>query len=536
MNDLSHYNLTSTFPSWRHGQKELTEAVIESEKRFIILDLPPGVGKSIICVMASLNHDKPTVILTGTKGLQDQYSRDFKGHCFDMRGMGNYLCRHLLDLHGVEWPINSLYPLTTKEDCAQGPCHDGYKCQYAPAPSGLRQGHGCVYFNQYEEACSHKMVMTNYAYWLAINFFGKSLGARSLMVCDEAHTIRNWMLNFMSISLTPWQLQRWGSVVDPPYGMGPRLWAQWANDTLHYIHDEDPNTKNSEKKDMSGKLRLLSMADEDWYLNDTDLPEHISLTAGPLNPAAYTEQLLFRGAQKVILSSATINHELIEQLGVDLEDVEWLGAPSPFQVSRRPIYRVHTDGARLNYKTHEGIWKIILAKIDRIIVARRELGWKGIIQSVSYEKAQWVMKNSDHVDLMVFNDPKSPTQDIINVVDLFGKSNEPTILVSPSVVTGFDFPHDKCRYQIQLKVPFPQSLDPYYKAQADARKGLGLFLAAQSLCQAYGRGMRAEDDYCEFFIMDNNLQWMLSNNTELFSQWFVEAVQTVCELPEPLEI
>lgn len=95
----------------------------------------------------------------------------------------------------------------------------------------------------------------------------------------------------------------------------------------------------------------------------------------------------------------------------------------------------------------QAIW---LSRIDQIISSR--LACKGIIHSVSYQKATQIYYNSQYRDIMLLGEKGGNTP---SLVARFKKATAPTILVSPAVSTGFDFPYDQCSYQILCKVPFP---------------------------------------------------------------------------------
>src|SRR5207253_552582 len=102
--------------------------IIDSNKRFISLCAPTGFGKSLMYFMAAVLTGKRTVILTSTKGLQDQLLSDFGKISSDIRGMSNYSCPKAASLG---------YPTYTT--VADAPCQSGYKC---PIKSG-----GCNYFD-----------------------------------------------------------------------------------------------------------------------------------------------------------------------------------------------------------------------------------------------------------------------------------------------------------------------------------------------------------------------------------------------------
>ena len=117
------------------------------------------------------------------------------------------------------------------------------------------------------------------------------------------------------------------------------------------------------------------------------------------------------------------------------------------------------------------------------------------------------------------------------VVERFKETQDPKILVSPSVVTGFDFPYDTCRWQIISKIPFPDGRSEVMKARTKIDPDYGSYLAVQSLVQACGRGMRAPDDNCEVFVIDNHWEWFSSKYKGLFQNWFLQACKRVTIIP-----
>src|SRR3990167_4796158 len=80
------------YSGWRHGQREAIEAIAESKKRIIILEAPPGTGKSGIAIGAArLMGARRSVVLCSTLQLMDQYlatAPDLK----TVRGRANFDC------------------------------------------------------------------------------------------------------------------------------------------------------------------------------------------------------------------------------------------------------------------------------------------------------------------------------------------------------------------------------------------------------------------------------------------------------------
>ena len=98
---------------------------------------------------------------------------------------------------------------------------------------------------------------------------------------------------------------------------------------------------------------------------------------------------------------------------------------------------------------------------------------------------------------------------------------------------GVDFPYSDCEYQIIPKVPFPDLSSPLVRARQERDKTYGAYMAIQSIVQETGRGMRAEDDQCETFILDSNLGWLRHGHWDFAPRWWHVAVRTVRKGEKP---
>ena len=43
--------------------------------------------------------------------------------------------------------------------------------------------------------------------------------------------------------------------------------------------------------------------------------------------------------------------------------------------------------------------------------------------------------------------------------------------------------------------------------------------------QAYGRGIRDEDDYCVTYVLDSDFEKLINDYTYLFNEYFIEAIE-----------
>lgn len=118
-------------------------------------------------------------------------------------------------------------------------------------------------------------------------------------------------------------------------------------------------------------------------------------------------------------------------------------------------------------------------------------------------------------------------------VQRFKDSRPPAIFISPSATTGLDFPYSTCEYQIIAKVPFPDLRSKILKARAKKDTEYPFYLAMLDVVQAAGRGMRAADDQCETFIVDDNWGWFARRYKHFAPAWFWEAVRRTDRILDP---
>jgi len=244
-----------------------------------------------------------------------------------------------------------------------------------------------------------------------------------------------------------------------------------------------------------------------------------------LNPSQYAEQYLFQGAKKVVLLSATLTPKTLALLGI--QDATLWECPSRFPVERRPVIYVPTT--QVDSKMKPEHWTAWRTRIDQIMGPR--LNRKGIIHTVSYKRRDAVLAQSQHNAHMMTHQSK----DLVTQVLSFKKSSTPWWLVSPSIMTGWDFPYDQCRCQIMAKLPFPDTRSKVLKARCEVDQDYMAHLKAQSFQQSVGRGMRAEDDWCETIVIDDHFRWFVKKYRRLFTKSFLEAVRTQLTLPKPLQ-
>ena len=112
------------------------------------------------------------------------------------------------------------------------------------------------------------------------------------------------------------------------------------------------------------------------------------------------------------------------------------------------------------------------------------------------------------------------------LIHYFEEDENPLVLVSPSMSEGVDLPYDKCRFQVIYKIPFPYLGDKQVDMRRRRDQKWYAYKTVMTLMQAYGRGMRAEDDSCYTYILDSDVNMILKSPLyrSLIPDFFKEAI------------
>ncbi len=517
------------FDEFRTEQLEAAETVLNTDKRFAGLCKPTGSGKSVTALLIAKATGLRTVILTSTRGLQEQYVREFaEAGLVDIRGKSNYTCGDKRNL-----------------SCRFGPLEG---CR-------LTNNRGCTYECQRDAARASQVVVTNYAYWIRINERGRGLEAApevdddgaqvtnpvELLILDEAHRATEELSRNIQVSIRETWLRE------------ARLPAMKSDDLLEwqqYVgeHSESLDIELSAAK-ATLKQRPTKLARDRVYVIDELLTSFSAVAR--MNPdawvmemkqgtnwgrvwdfdcvwpGAFAESRLFLGVQKVVLMSATLRPVVMQMLGLKKDAYEFREWPRVFPAQNAPIY--HLPTVRMNHRIDEEGKRKWLENIDAIIESRQDR--KGIIHTVSYERQKYLLANSRFRRLFIANTNDPESESAGAVVEQFKKSVAPSILVSPSFSTGWDFPGRDAEWQIITKLAFPDTRSKVMQARKERSDQYINYLTMQDLVQACGRINRFPADRGETFVVDDSISFFMMQNKHLAPRWF--DIRKVSELPPP---
>ena len=539
------------FPSFRKQQLERALDIAASTKRVSCLDAPPGVGKTAVNLLIGLISNVRTLVLTSTKALQTQYMRDAETlGATDIRGQANYRCV-ALDRGGVLEGFGDI-----GSSCAEGPCRVGVHCRH-------RNGGGCGYYDAIEAAKSAQIVVTNYAMWLTLAKHSDPtlIGKFGLLVCDEAHDCPDRLSDFCAVELNAADVGSLLGLRLPPLNEGIDAWSIWAKSAAATARDKIVGRREAlkagggDRRKLTKELLRLTTLERDlaemakaraWRRSEQpstpaavpgdvgDWVAYETPTGAKFSPIwawQYAEEYLFRGIEKVVLSSGTLLPSVVKRLGIADGSYDWHEVKSSFAASRRPVTYVPT--VRMDSRANEGQKRIWTNRIDEIVRARMDR--KILIHSVSYERGDDIKRRAVERKLPwakhILTHTSRTTRETI---EKFKRSAAPCILITPAAVEGVDFPYDSVRTIIIPKVPFASSTDPVFKARCKQDESYRFECAALLIIQMCGRGMRAADDMVECIVIDDHYSYLRWKTT--WPTWVKAAWRVSTTVPSPLKL
>ena len=508
-----------SIPSFRERQLETIQAIANSPKKVTLIEGPPGAGKSAIAVGAARYMGaKKAVVLTHTLQLQDQYIESIPG-LVAVKGRKNFECAIQRGITADEAPCTV---------CGPRECPEYYgRCQY---------------YNQLRTALSSPLTVLNYAFWFRAAI-GGMFSNLDLLICDEAHLLLggdNPIAQAMEVQLFKPTLRAIGLDLPDYSDTDYQSWRSWARRTMDLLapdvglaHDFGKMSRTEIRranaiKSTHEKCSRLSSLDDDWLVRRDTL----GVTFGPVWVRDYADDYLFRHARKIVLLSATIlsASHFVDGLGLEASDVDFFQLPSTFPAARRPLHV--RPVAKVDKKMGLEDAAALVAAVDAIL--ERHPGEKGLVHTANYDLARLVRDSSRHQERLITHG----SADRLTQVEAFRRSSEPLVMLSPSLHTGLDLPDDQLRFQIVLKIPYPNLGDERIKKRMKTGpdgfpnpRGKAWY-AWQTLCtliQAYGRVMRSERDWGKTYIVDAHMKRLYGETKALIPGWVKEAM--IWEVP-----
>lgn len=542
------------FPDFRDYQRDIlleaAAALFDEDYETVVIDAPTGIGKSAINTTLCRMADS-AFMTTPEKKLRKQLENDgtLARHYAVLRSRSDYTCDY----------ASSPRERVSCSDCEINIADDEH-CSHVDA---------CTYWSDKETAMSQSVATLTFAYLIVDNYLprfseeGKrdapiSFGNRDLLVVDEAHQLEPQTASlFAGFTISPNTLpetvygaprepledefdeitdatryEEIESVLDDLYERVQLFLEKRANMPKHRL-ENDRQLRRDIRQCQNMRRRMKYCREEieegrDWITNveimgeddDENNPARIQLK--PVKVDRFLDEYVWSRASSQVLSTATMpfrgNPERwLLSLGLNPEKTRIISRPMPFDVENR---RIRTDTAigkfsRGRYNDH---WETIVDRID--LLSRRHDGEKGLIHTASYDLAERLYESFQHN--AVLHERDAPKAD-----DWFiqqWQTTDQQLFFSPAVMDGIDLEGDMCRWQALLKVPYPFLGDSRVEYMVDEQNDWDWYYeqAVRRLIQSVGRGVRSNEDYCDYYVLDESFLDVMESAA--VPDWFQEAI------------
>lgn len=465
------------YESWRRGQREVIERVIEEWDRWdaIGVQAPTGYGKSGIAV--AVQALKGGVIAVRTNKMQEQIKRDAPSVPIS-KGRRHYLCA-LPEFSGV-----------SAEDapCAHGLYEWGETC---PARKS------CAYF-----ASRDKIVLRGGVVPWSMVLTDQRL-MRMPIILDEAHHLDEILTQHLTVRLSQKELAQLGLRVMPSciHASEIHVYASCLMEqALSHFGLEDS---------VEYRKRLLRIYGQARRLTLIARMRPIVWRRGHVLHIAPTDLSHQRFLHKVIGLSGTLMgwHDMAQELG--LRRSMCIDLPHIFPSTNRPVYIMPV--APMGTKVEAYSVGRIAKAMDKLL--DRHPRDKGVVHTCSYRIAELLYKLSNRKERLIVQRDRNKD------IERFEESSEPYVILSPSLYEGWD--GHMAGFQICAKMPWPDLGDPiiaHKPGEWYRRKALCAFV------QMCGRIVRRPEQKKPTYVLDSDALWFLRQSWKYLPLWFRESV------------
>ncbi len=564
---LDHFPL----PSIRNKQEKVLldiEAALKTGFRYIFLEAPTGFGKTPVA-MALSGYLGSSHTCTATKDLQSQYRRDFP-FVMEVKGRGNFPCVVKEDM-GLD------------ESCEYGPCvkDDNHDCAYKTRLMDYKvKGEGtkselvqldpiaerryvdklnassklvdlewrpCHYFHQKWIGLKASHTVYNYRYFLSDVYYAGTAQRRNLLILDEAHQLESEVGDFRSFTIHRNSLRFLRMQMPDKNVEDIETWISFCSILRERLADfaekaqgiiERSNQKFSvepyternlidaieRQKNIEAVLDDIGESKENWIISNTmrdDFGELVKATLMPLDVSGYFSAILEKGAIALFMSATILSKDYLCKItGLQPEKVRFIRIDdSDFPVKNRPIFMKNV--AWLNAKTMSESMPKIVEALDEIMSEHKDE--KGIVHTTSYSQLQFIKDNISDENLHRLIETGA-NLDRTEVLAKHYNSKKPTVLISPSLHLGVDLKDDLSRFQVIVKVPYPDLNDKRVSEMKKRDPNWYTWNTVLRLVQSYGRSVRSSDDHAATYILDSSISYLLKSAQGLVPKWFTEAI------------
>ena len=545
-NDLNKYTP-------RKEQQDCLDFIIKTKNdkpdtKFFLLNMPVGIGKSHLSMMiadwymSKIDKSAKVDIITAGKILQDQYDDTYES-INNLKGKENYECSQYACSCANGKEFNRL----NKTSCDFCP-HDDAKGSFI----------------------SGKISLTNFYLYLIYALYNNGVMDQrksKVLIVDESHDFDDVMSDFISIKITEATIKKLKFTNEDDILKKLKKVSTITQyiTFLEYLQGEVISTIDDIDKSMQGgrsakqdkrdlriskitgaggnsDVKLMQVISDlkqyqlkidlflkeykanphNWvletYYNEKTNQKELSLE--PIWAYDYLDKYVWSNYDMVILMSGTIlDKQLFSDLnGLDIDKSVYYSVPSPFPVENRPIY--YMPLGKMSYAKKEETFKNYVSYLHKLL--KKYEGKKGIIHTNSFELSNWIQRSVENPRL-VFHESSNKDEMLRKHFD----SDDPTVFVSPSVGTGVSFDHDKSRFQVIAKIPYPSLGSQKNKMRQKNNPDWYAWKTVCGLLQMTGRSVRSKTDFADTIIIDGSFSDILKYSSHLIPNWVQVAIKRI---------
>ena len=516
-----------------------TKNNINRGKKYILLNLTIGIGKSFYSVMYMnwylnyVNDNARFDLLTNSKILQNQYVNEFP-FINSLKGKNSYTC-----------------------DTYNCSCQEGKEMNKALK----RKCEDCPYDEAMNNWLKTKTALTNFHLFDTLHLFATKIienKDKNVLIIDEADGFESVLCGFISMKISSRSLKLLGFSDHNIMRISSEMnKIKNLHQYIDYIENVFiPSLENldssireklsnhsiiqSEKIKLTKNLTNISSANEVYnsFINDINASDEninnwtldiekddnkqfpLSYSVQPVWANKYLYDTIFKHYDHIIFMSGTIlDKDIFAYInGLNTDLCAYHSVSSPYDVKNRPIY--YTKGiGKMTFENKAETWEKQKSLLDKIIKKNKDN--KGIIHTTNYEISNWIQEYYKDNDRFIFH--KSDDRD--EALYKHMTSDKPTILVSPSMMSGVDLKDDLSRFQVIMKIPYPNISSNNIKKRQKQYPEWYNYKTCSDIIQMYGRSIRNENDWSHTFILDDSFSTILKYNYKYLPDWFTEAIK-----------
>lgn len=491
----SELGLPSKFDELRPQQEAVLDKFMSS-KGNLLVEAPPGVGKTVVAAMLPRLLNTTVTYITPNKSLQKQVCDEIP-FARMMMGRSNYPCL----LHRGE----------TAEGCEHT---TGNPCPFVDQ---------CTYMIAKAEVATAELAVLNSSYYLYASNYAKQF-RRDILVVDEADQLENSLTSFVKVELVASNIAKMKqagiSVPDPSFSIED--WMKWAADSklgIDLLADDAKELEHFDEAEgwrrLSSKLEfMLTNVDDTWFTEYDDVREAIAFR--PVTVAKYAQELVWSHHKRVLAMSGTILKPKIVGGDIGFKS-SYLAVDNDWPVENRPMYDMTKYVGRLNASNINDKIPTLAMLIDRICSAYQDTKILVHCQSYTLTRKLWEALPNRR---FVMNSSSSNRQDVL---ETFLTTTEAQVLLSPSFVRGLDLAGSDYGCVIIVKAPFANLGSEAVSRRMKMPGGQEWYIrdACASLTQMAFRALRFRTDKCDIYILDEACLRLISQCAD----WFKKGLQ-----------